>query len=69
MGGEGNTELALLNLLESVLNVAHQANCKRHIGNGQLTSFAQLWAELDAEYEVDRGLSNKKILARSDFGL
>ena len=61
MGGEGYTDLALMNLLESTLNTAHQANCKRRIGNGELTSFAQLWAELEAEYGVDRGVSNKQI--------
>jgi hypothetical protein len=61
MKGEGYTDLGLLNLLESVLNAAHQANCKRRIGNGELTSFAQLWDELEAEYGVDRGVSNKQI--------
>jgi hypothetical protein len=61
MKGEGYTDLGLLNLLESTLNAAHQANCKRRIGNGELTSFAQLWDELEAEYGVDRGVSNKQI--------
>ena len=61
MGGEGITDLVLLNTLESTLNAAHQAHCNRHIGNGELTSFSQLWAELEAEYGVDRGFSNKQI--------
>ena len=61
MGGEGYTDLTLLNTLESTLNAAHQANCNRRIGNGELTTFAQLWEELEAEYGVDRGVSNKQI--------
>ena len=61
MGGKLHTDFELLNLLESTLNAAHQANCKRRIGNGKLTTFAQLWAELEAEYGVDRGVSNKHI--------
>ena len=53
MIGERYSDFDLLNLLESTVNTAHQANCKRRFGNGELTTFAQLWAELEAEYGVD----------------
>ena len=61
MGGKRYSDFDLLNLLESTLNTAHQANCKRRIGNGELTIFAQLWAQLEAEYGVDQGVCNRQM--------
>ena len=50
----------LMQLLELALNEASQHNCQRRIQKGELTSYTQLWEELEEEYGRIQGVTGKQ---------
>ena len=50
----------LMQLLELALDEASQHNCQRRIQKGELTSYTQLWEELEEEYRRIQGVTGKQ---------